>query len=148
MTIASRRPRLVVFGLLALAASASMARGQAVQGSQPQGQSQGQPQAATQGPPQGAGQARPAAQGAATARDSTPRLGRRRALDIRATAPAPEVVTIRPRAIPAFDRAMALDSVLALSLPRGNGMRGTVVLLPGVLPFVRPDSVTRPNPPE
>ena len=71
---------------------------------------------------------------------------RRRALDIRAQAPAPEVVTIRPREIPEFSRALLAPVVF--QAPRlftqvGQDRR-TVVIFPGALPIVVPPTLPTP----
>jgi hypothetical protein len=63
-------------------------------------------------------------------RPTQPTQQRRRTLDIRATAPAPEVVTIRPREIPAFDRALLAPAMLR---PPQNTAPRTVVIFPGFL---------------
>lgn len=78
------------------------------------------------------GQARPARQG-------------RRAIDIRATAPAPEVVTIRPREIPEFPRVLPLpDGLPAVRVP-SDREPVTVVIFPGGPVPVPPPPATRPE---
>ncbi len=63
----------------------------------------------------------------------------RRTLDIRAQAPAPEVVTIRPREIPQFSRTLLIP-VLYPPPPGGatadsaDTSRRTVIIFPGTLP--------------
>ncbi|MEA3244762.1 MAG: hypothetical protein U9Q74_01270 [Gemmatimonadota bacterium] len=80
-------------------------------------------------------------------RDSTTQQGRRRAIDIRATAPAPEVVTIRPREIPAFGRALLVPAVL--QPPAGGDQPpATVVIFPGSLPVPRPAAPAPPRRPD
>jgi hypothetical protein len=89
------------------------------------------------------------AQGQAARRDSVAPQGRRRAIDIRATAPAPEVVTIRPRVIPAFGRALLVP--MAIQPPAaGDQPPATVVIFPGSLPAPRtaaPEAPRRPDSP-
>lgn len=62
----------------------------------------------------------------------------RRTLDIRAQAPAPEVVTIRPREIPQFSRTLLIPVVYP---PPGGATadstdisRRTMIIFPGTLP--------------
>jgi hypothetical protein len=78
----------------------------------------------------------------------------RRALDIRAQAPAPEVVTIRPREIPLFSRALIAPAIYqppVAAQTAGDQNGGTVVILPGTLPIVAGVPGARPpnpKPPE
>jgi hypothetical protein len=83
------------------------------------------------------------AQGTPPARRDTTQRPARRTLDIRATAPAPEVVTIRPREIPVFSRSLLAPALFKPSVPANtvpttsagpNTNRRTVVIFPGTLP--------------
>lgn len=66
----------------------------------------------------------------------------RRTLDIRAQAPAPEVVTIRPREIPQFSRALLIPllyqppvaGAATDTTDAGNTSRRTMIIFPGTLP--------------
>jgi hypothetical protein len=70
---------------------------------------------------------------------------KRRALEIRGQAPAPEVVTVRPREVPAYTRRIIVP---ALFDTRPATARRTVVLLPGPLPGSIPGSLpVRSRPP-
>jgi len=66
---------------------------------------------------------------------------RRRTLEIRGQAPAPEVVTVRPREVPAYTRRIIVPALFEPPPPT----RGTVVLLPGPLP--EPRAPGTPDPP-
>ncbi|MCC7196329.1 MAG: hypothetical protein IT356_12310 [Gemmatimonadaceae bacterium] len=68
-----------------------------------------------------------------TRRDSTIQQAKRRAIDVRATAPAPEVVTIRPREIPRFPRSLLVPAMIT---PPAGDVRppATVVIFPGTIP--------------
>ncbi len=76
----------------------------------------------------------------------------RRTLDIRAQAPAPEVVTIRPREIPQFSRVLLIPAVYAppaaASADSSATTRRTMVIFPGTLPVpgpVRPAGAVPPH---
>ena len=69
----------------------------------------------------------------------------RRALDIRAAAPAPEVVTIRPREIPVFSRSLLVPVVIAPPPATGDHRPATVVIFPGVWPIGSADPARPPN---
>ena len=73
---------------------------------------------------------------------------RKRALEIRGQAPAPEVVTVRPRTTPAYTRKLIAPALY--DPPAGASARAaaTVVLLPGTLSAVRPPATTPSRPPE
>lgn len=106
-------------------------------------EAQGGPPAASTGPARPPAQARPAGADSGQARPA--RQGRR-AIDIRATAPAPEVVTIRPREIPEFPRTLALpDNLPAIRVP-GDREPATVVIFPGGPIPVPPPPAARPEP--
>jgi hypothetical protein len=95
----------------------------------------------------------PAPQGQQGKQGQQPRPPRR-ALDIRAQAPAPEVVTIRPREIPLFSRALISPAIYqppVAAQTSGDRTGGTVVILPGTLPIVAGVPGARPanrKPPE
>jgi hypothetical protein len=78
-----------------------------------------------------------------------PAAPRKKALEIRGQAPAPEVVTVRPREVPQFTRRLISPALYDVRpAPAASRARATVVLLPGQLPEVR-SSVTNPTrPPE
>lgn len=82
-------------------------------------------------------------------RDTTQKPAGRRTLDIRATAPAPEVVTIRPREIPVFSRSLLAPALFKPPAAAGaadapNTNRRTVVIFPGTLPVSGTQPVPRP----
>ncbi len=63
----------------------------------------------------------------------------RRTLDIRAQAPAPEVVTIRPREIPQFSRTLLIPVVYppppgGATADSADTSRRTMIIFPGTLP--------------
>lgn len=64
-----------------------------------------------------------------------PPAPKRRAIDIRGQAPAPEVVTVRPREIPQYTKRIVSPSIL--SAPPVQRPSGTVVILP-TAPDVNP----------
>lgn len=85
-----------------------------------------------------------------TRRDTTIQQGKRRTIDVRATAPAPEVVTIRPREIPGFPRSLLVPAMIT---PPAGDVRppATVVIFPGTIPGRdartppgRPDTSSQP----
>lgn len=96
---------------------------------------QATPQGAAQTPPAVQRPTPPAAQPAAGQGGRGAQPTRRRALDIRSSAPAPEVVTVRPREIPAFSRALLVPAVIAP--PADAKTSGTVVIFPGPVPGVQ-----------
>lgn len=95
---------------------------------------------------------------AARAQDQKPPAGqpgqpaqapRRRALEIRGQAPAPEIVTVRPREIPAYTRKLLVPALFADSV--GGPLtparpRTTIILLPAPLPDARPAGSPPPVP--
>ena len=90
----------------------------------------------------------PQGRGAEPARQPVPQQ-RRRALDIRAQAPAPEVVTIRPREIPEFSRALLAPALFQPPslFTQVSQDRRTVIIFPGALPIVAPQLLTIPPSP-
>ena len=71
----------------------------------------------------------------------------RRALDIRAQAPAPEVVTIRPREVPEFSRTLLAPAIYR-SQPVSDLNSRTIVIFPGALPILAPRAAGAPAPPD
>lgn len=90
----------------------------------------------------------PQGRGAEPASQPVPQQ-RRRALDIRAQAPAPEVVTIRPREIPEFSRALLAPALFQPPslFTQVSQDRRTVIIFPGALPIVAPQSLPIPPSP-
>ena len=86
----------------------------------------------------------------AQAQQSVPQPApRKRALEIRGQAPAPEVVTVRPREVPRFTRRLIAPAMYdSRPAPVASRPTSTVVLLPGPLPDIRSSATIPTRPPE
>lgn len=84
----------------------------------------------------------PPATGAQQPQQPTP--ARRKALEIRGQAPAPEVVTVRPREIPQFQRKI-LTPIL-YDAPPAAPAAAYYIVLPGPLPEPRSAAESNPAP--
>jgi hypothetical protein len=69
---------------------------------------------------------------------------KRRALEIRGQAPAPEVVTVRPREIPQFQRAIIAP--ILYDAPPAAAKIAYYIVLPGPLPEPRSAAQSTPAP--
>lgn len=84
----------------------------------------------------------PPATGAQQPQQPTP--AKRKALEIRGQAPAPEVVTVRPREIPQFQRKI-LTPIL-YDAPPAAPTAAYYIVLPGPLPEPRSAAASNPAP--
>ncbi|MBI3568642.1 MAG: hypothetical protein HY084_10645 [Gemmatimonadetes bacterium] len=85
------------------------------------------------------------AQGQPPAQQPVPPAPKRRALEIHGQAPAPEVVTVRPREIPQYTRRVITPLFTGGSAPKKSS---TVVVLPAPLPEPRAGQPNQSQKPE